>query len=448
MFAVVEHQEQALRGEELDKSLQHRLVPDLPHADRAGDCGHDKGGIGQGGQIDEEDAIRVVVEGGCPDGDGEPRLARAARAGQRNEPDALGGEEPQHRLQVRVPTNEGSGWMRQIRRVPGHTAQRRESVWEPGRNELENRFRLQQVAQAVAPQGTQAGARREVLGDQTLDHRRQQNLGAVASGEQPRQPVQRSGQVVTVARNRLARVEGHAHAQRTADRRPRGVEQRALGLRCRRYRLRRAGKRRLSRVADHLEQHATVALDRATQQGEVAIDVGGRRCTIPLPPGGAALDVGEQERDSAAGERRHTCACRGSRISASALSHGTVVTSPRPRRLENGPAYFEKTALVRASDLFIRRRSAGGQSVRVEKWICWAGPPHIRTGPGGDTSCPLREPSGPSARASAALTRPRLMTYPVGDRSTDELGLESPVMATPATGSVFQRPGALQDPVS
>jgi hypothetical protein len=49
---------------------------------------------------------------------------------------------------------------------------------------------------------------------------------------------------------------------------------------------------------------------------------------------------------------------------------------------------------------------------------------------------------------SADLTRARLMTYPIGDRSTDELVVESPVMATPATGSVFQRPGALQNPVS
>ena len=67
-------------------------------------------------------------------------------------------------------------------------------------------------------------------------------------------------------------------------------------------RLGRGGEGGLRRIADGLEVDAAVGLDGRIEQGEVALDRGRHRRPIPLPERGAALDIGEEEGDGAAGE--------------------------------------------------------------------------------------------------------------------------------------------------
>jgi hypothetical protein len=122
--------------------------------------------------------------------------------------------------------------------------------------------------------------------------------------KQPGRPVQERSLVLTVMHHRFASMKGRAHSYRP-DLTPIFAKQCTLGIERRSHCLRGCRKDRLHRIANDLEEHAIVGLDRRAQEREVALHGIGHRSPVPLPERGAALDVGEQEGDGTAGEIGH-----------------------------------------------------------------------------------------------------------------------------------------------
>ena len=85
--------------------------------------------------------------------------------------------------------------------------------------QLEDPLRLQQIAQPVLAQIAQLGSGGQGAAGQLLDRLGQEDLATVPGGQEPGQPVERSGQVVApLVRHRLPGMQRHAHPQRTEDR--------------------------------------------------------------------------------------------------------------------------------------------------------------------------------------------------------------------------------------
>jgi hypothetical protein len=80
VLAVVEDEQQALVGQVRDERVPQVLAPGLADAERAGDGGQDEGGVGHGGELDEEGAVAEGVEGVGGGLEGEARLADPAGA--------------------------------------------------------------------------------------------------------------------------------------------------------------------------------------------------------------------------------------------------------------------------------------------------------------------------------------------------------------------------------
>ena len=82
-------------------------------------------------------------------------------------------------------------------------------------------------------------------------------------------------------------------------------QQGTLGITGRRDGGRGSRKGGLHRITDGLEVDAPVGPDRRVEQGTVTFDRSRHRLAVSLPALGAALDVGEEEGDSAGGKIGH-----------------------------------------------------------------------------------------------------------------------------------------------
>src|SRR5215208_3509236 len=215
--------------------------------------------------------------------------------------------------------------------------------------------------------------------------------------EQPGRSVQERSVVLPVKDHRFASVHGHAHAQRP-DRAPIFGKQCTLGCDGSDDGVRSGGKDGLHRIADGLEEDAVLRRDRLSEQSEVAFDSGSHRCAVPLPKRGAALDVGEEEGDSAAGILRH-----GRLRRCRVLSRVATRPVPAQRRVLKAPeesivsvndqpatsqhrAKFQPEDLLRqaqvqdvalspdGSSVVYRRRVIADNAYRTHLWIVpWTG---------------------------------------------------------------------------
>ena len=166
-------------------------------------------------------------------------------------------------------------------------------------------LRLQDVAQPVLPQRHEAGAFRQRAASQMRDGVAEENLVAVARIEESRQAVERSGEIVVVARLGGAGVQRHAHLWPRLWGRPGLGEQRALRHVGRGDPLRRRGEGRLRGVADGLEVDAAICRDGVVDDLQVALNDGARLGGIALPMTRALLDVGEEEGHRSRGKLGH-----------------------------------------------------------------------------------------------------------------------------------------------
>ncbi len=176
--------------------------------------------------------------------------------------------------------------------------QRRELTHQLGVRDLEHAFGLVEVAEAVLAEIEQLDP---TAAHQLARRRRHHDLPAVRDAHQARRPVDRAAVVVAVARFRLARVQAHAHAERTG-RVPRFPVEREL-----------RGDRGVDRVVGgveggvepvprRLDHEAVVTLDGVTHDGIVTRERLLHRLGVLLPEARRTLEIGEQEGDRS---RRH-----------------------------------------------------------------------------------------------------------------------------------------------
>ena len=171
--------------------------------------------------------------------------------------------------------------------------------------QLEDPLRLQQIAQPVLPQIPQLGPRGQGTTGQLLDGLGEQDLPAMASCQQPREPVQRGRQVVPPRiRRGFSRMQRHPHPQR-AEIAPVLGQERALAGDGGPQRLFRRGEGGLGAIADGLVEDPVVGGNQTLQDGQLPIDRLPHGGPIPLPERGTALDVGEEEGDGAGGKIGH-----------------------------------------------------------------------------------------------------------------------------------------------
>src|SRR5579884_3907417 len=105
MLKVIEHEKEVFALEDIGQAGYGRnACPDLD-AQRLGNRGRDKIGIGQRGEIDKEDAITEVLEMAAADLEGQPCLPRAARTGESDHPDVRIAEESRDLSDLRLPSD-------------------------------------------------------------------------------------------------------------------------------------------------------------------------------------------------------------------------------------------------------------------------------------------------------------------------------------------------------
>ena len=107
VFAVVEHQQEVLRRQQLGDGVGEGPVGALLHVEGVGDGGGDRALLAHRSQLDEADPLRVRGR----DGGGQPvgQAGLAHTAGPEEGEDAAGVEEAQGQLEVALPTDERGG---------------------------------------------------------------------------------------------------------------------------------------------------------------------------------------------------------------------------------------------------------------------------------------------------------------------------------------------------
>jgi hypothetical protein len=151
---------------------------------------------------------------------------------------------------------------------------------------------------------TKAYPRWQLITHHLVGGKGEQHLPSVSSGEQPRYPVDRRAEVITVSLLCRACVQSHPHPKRTGLLPSLGQE-RALGLQGCLKRIRGSRKASAEGITDRLEDVATTLLYGASQDLIVAGEGDLHRRRVSLPHLGGTLYVGEHECDSACGRARH-----------------------------------------------------------------------------------------------------------------------------------------------
>jgi hypothetical protein len=114
LLAVVQQEEEALALQVGGEGRQEGRGRRRADAQGQGDRRHDQGGIGNGGQFDQVDAIRELSQQLRGHGQGEARLADAPRSHQRHQPRRWRSEQVAHGGHVPLPPDERAGFARQV----------------------------------------------------------------------------------------------------------------------------------------------------------------------------------------------------------------------------------------------------------------------------------------------------------------------------------------------
>ena len=294
LLEVVEHQQDLALAQAFGQRLADRTGGHLAHADGATERQDQAIGVAAGRHVDERDAVakpRRLLAGGP---DGQARLARPARARQRQQPDRRVLEVALDRFELGPATDERRRRDRQARRavVDGH--QRREGRLEVRMDQLEHALRAAEVLEPELAEVAQARAGREAIGAERGGGRRQQDLAAVTDGHEPGGAVDRRAEVVGAASLGVARVERHPDVER-AGLAPVGGGQGALGGEARDDALVRGRKDGHQPVTGRLDHDAVGQFDRLAEDHVMTRQGVGHRGRQVLPEPGAPRDVGEQE---------------------------------------------------------------------------------------------------------------------------------------------------------
>ena len=162
-----------------------------------------------------------------------------------------------------------------------------------------------QITQADLSQIAETGARWEIVLGQLLHRLRQQDLATLGHPEKPGESVEGRREIVIVLRVRLPGVQRHANTEGSWEVGPGFATECALRGERRGEGILSSGKGRLRAIAYRLVERPPMFLDRLAQEHQLPLD-GSEHCRpVSLPERRAALDVREEECDSAAGKIGH-----------------------------------------------------------------------------------------------------------------------------------------------
>ena len=219
MLAVVQQHQQAALADRLDERGEQRPARLAVHAEHAGDGDGDEIGIVQRGEIREPHPVPGPVQQPGRGLQAEPGLARAARAGQRDQPGAA--EQAAHLGELGVPADEARHLRREVvpqlrvvqrpQRRERRPAGRRPRTWKicSGRPRSFSRCRPRSVS--VAPPGIESLSRAAVAAESTI-------WPPCATAGDPGRPVHVEADQADVGLRRLAGMDAHPDADRVAAR--------------------------------------------------------------------------------------------------------------------------------------------------------------------------------------------------------------------------------------
>ena len=215
-------------------------------------------GLGQQGEIDDEDPIGIAIERLRRHLQRQPGLARSARTGQGHQPAASRpSSRPTATSSSSRPISAVGGAVRLVGWL-GSVRSGGNCVGQSRGEDLEDLLRLQQIAQAVAAEGAQGCAGRQLSLQQPADRLGQQHLLPMPRGQQAGEAIQAGREVIAITWLGHPGVQRHAHPERTRLVRPGRGLQRPLSGHRRRERWRGRGEGGLHRVADGLEGDAAM----------------------------------------------------------------------------------------------------------------------------------------------------------------------------------------------
>ncbi len=248
--------------------------------------------VGDGGERNPPDSLRVLVRGGACCLQRESGLATAARAGEGQQPRPR--EELADLAQLPVAPEERRRRYGQVRLV--ERLQRREVV----RSELVDAFRGGEVLEAVLAQIAQLGSVHEAR-----RRRRDEHLRPVPGRRNPRRPMHIDADVALLRDERRPRVNADPHPDRPVGERVRQLRGRRQCPRCGRE-----GDE--ERVA--LRVHLDPAMRRRTRPGARAGAPPEQPHTLRpklVQEPRRTLHIRKQERDRAAGQLAHASSVEG-----------------------------------------------------------------------------------------------------------------------------------------
>jgi hypothetical protein len=209
------------------------------------------------------------------------------------------------RIHFPLASDQRRGLQGQVVRVGLKRPQGRELGGQVGNYKLEDPFRPREVLEIPLPEVPQLGVRRQLIFHQLLGDGGEEYLPAVGGIEQPRHPVERGAEVVSVSLDGSPCVQCHAHPQGARLLPPGLREEGSLGRERRLECAEGVGEGRAESISHRLEVVTAVAPYSAPQEIILSGEGGAHRLGALLPHLARALDVREQEGYRAAGRYDH-----------------------------------------------------------------------------------------------------------------------------------------------
>ena len=298
MLAVVDQQEQRLGSQVIGQAVEQPAPGLLGKTERGGDLVGDQGGVRDGRELDQPDAVDIPIHEVGADLQHEPRLARPAGPDQADQPMRVG--QGAGLGQLTLAADERGELRRKIRPKRAQRAQRREVARQVGCDQLKHVLRAVEVTQPMLASISELESRRQQVPAHCLRCTRDQDLVAVPDGQQPRDAIHGRAVVVPAARLGIARMDGHPHPK-LARGSPwlSGQGSLAFGGRLhRRVGLREDGQQS---VTGRFHDRPVLCRHGTPQDRVVDLQRRAHGVTVGFPQPGTAFDVGHEERDRAGG---------------------------------------------------------------------------------------------------------------------------------------------------
>ncbi len=371
LLEVVEDQQDELVAQPALELVEQRLLAGLGQSDRAGDGRQGGLGVGDGGEVDEEDPVVEPLDLIGGRAERQPGLAAAARPDQRDQPDRVRRELGLDGRQLDLPADERRGRHGQVVRPVVERPQRGNSRISSGWASWKRRSVRSRSLSRCSPSSTSVTPVGQLVLGQGRRGLGQQDLAAMRRGHDPGGAMDLDPDVAAPFEPGLAGMDRHPDP----DLRAVGPQVRGHGslhVESAADRIGRVRERREERVALGVDLDPVPALDGGSDDPPMVEQDPGVGVIPELgQEPGRALDVGEQERDRPA---RKLERCLGTRTGRSDPCPACL---PAPRRSPAGSAGSTSAGrgLSRTRSVRLRRQWANANDpISFEYWSRWLPP--------------------------------------------------------------------------